>query len=123
MPRGDAGPVVGRRERRERKMTNELPALAEADAAMAAHEAAKASGDVVAVGAARGRLLRAKDALARLKVERESHKLMKVALAAQPFVLGLGWAGAPPVRKIATKGNLKKVYDGRGNLLSVRLAE
>ena len=51
-------------------MMLEAPALAEADAAMAAFAAAQASGDVVAVSLARGRLLKAKDGLARLKVER-----------------------------------------------------
>ncbi len=103
---------------------NEGSILAEADAAMAAHEAAQRSGDIVAVSAARGRLLKAKDALARLKVEREAHAAMKKALAARPFTLGKGW-GDPPqaVRKVVTSGKLQKVFDGRGNLVSVRLAE
>ena len=101
----------------------EAPALAEADAAMAAFAAAQASGDVVAVGAARARLTRSKDALAALKRERESHRLMKAALAGRPFVLGKGWAGEPPVRKIVTSGKLQKVYDAHGRLRSVRLGE
>ena len=105
-------------------MMLEAPVLAEADAAMAAHAAAVASGDIAAVSLARGRLLRAKDALARLKVERESHRLMKAALAARPFTVGKGWGDPPaPAGKVVTKGNLRKTYDGRGNLVSVRLAD
>jgi len=106
-------------------MMLEGPALAEADAALLVHEAAKRSGDRVAISLARNRMLRAKDALGCLKVEQEAYRLTKAALA-RPIALGAigkGWGGPPPVRKVVTEGRLEKVFDGRGNLVSVRLAE
>jgi hypothetical protein len=103
----------------------EGPILAEADAAIEQHHVAKASGDRVEIAQALGRMLRAKDALGCLKVEQESYCLTKASLA-RPIALGAlgkGWGGPPSARRVGTEGRFEKVFDGRGNLVSVRLVE